>query len=123
SPPWGTLNAIDLNTGKYVWKIPLGEFEELKQKGIPTTGRENYGAPVVTAGGLIFIAATADNTFRVIDKRTGKILLEKALPASGVATPAVYKTNGKQYVVIACGGSKWGGKHSDAYVAFALKKK
>ncbi len=123
APPWGTLNAIDLNTGKFVWKIPLGEYQELKQKGIPTTGRENYGAPVVTAGGLIFIAATADKKFRAINKRTGKILLETDLPASGVATPAVYAVNGKQYVVIACGGSKWGGKQSDAYVAFALKEK
>jgi quinoprotein glucose dehydrogenase len=120
SPPWGTLNAIDLNTGKYEWTIPLGEFEELKKKGIPATGRENYGAPVVTAGGLIFIAATADKKFRVIHKRTGKILLETELPASGVATPAVYAVNGKQYVVIACGGSKWGGISGDAYVAFSL---
>lgn len=123
SPPWGTLNAIDLNTGKYVWKIPFGEFEELKKKGIPTTGRENYGAPVVTSGGLLFIAATADGKFRAINKRNGKILFETDLPASGVATPAVYAIDGKQYVVIACGGSKWGGKSSDAYVAFSLPEK
>lgn len=120
SPPWGTLNAINLNTGKYEWKIPFGEFEELKQKGIPTTGRENYGGPVVTAGGLIFIGATADGKFRAINKKTGKILFETDLPAPGVATPAVYAVNGKQYVVIACGGSKWSGKSSDAYVAFSL---
>ncbi|MGN6435901.1 MAG: outer membrane protein assembly factor BamB family protein [Agriterribacter sp.] len=120
SPPWGTLNAIDLNTGEYVWKIPLGEYEELKQKGIPATGRENYGGPVVTAGGLIFIAATADGKFRAINKSNGKILFETALPAPGVATPSVYMANGKQYVVIACGGSKWGGTNGDAYVAFAL---
>ncbi|MBX3255149.1 MAG: PQQ-binding-like beta-propeller repeat protein [Chitinophagaceae bacterium] len=123
SPPWGTLNAIDLNTGKYVWQIPLGEYEELKQKGIPTTGRENYGGPVVTAGGLIFIAATADGKFRAINKSNGKILFETELPAPGVATPSVYMVNGKQYVVIACGGSKWGGTQSDAYVAFALPDK
>lgn len=120
SPPWGTLNAIDLNTGEYIWKIPLGEYEELKQKGIPATGRENYGGPVVTAGGLIFIAATADGKFRAINKSNGKILFETALPAPGVATPSVYMANGKQYVVIACGGSKWGGTNGDAYVAFAL---
>lgn len=121
SPPWGTLTAIDLNTGEYVWKIPLGAYEELTKKGIPVTGRENYGGPVVTAGGLLFIAATSDGKFRAIDKRTGKILFETDLPASGVATPSVYEVKGKQYIVIACGGSKWGGKQSDAYVAFALK--
>jgi quinoprotein glucose dehydrogenase len=120
SPPWGTLNAIDLNTGEYVWKIPLGEFEELKKKGIPTTGCENYGGPVVTAGGLLFIAATADGKFRAMSKSTGKVLWEADLPAPGLATPAVYAINGKQYIVIACGGSKWGGKQGDAYVAFAL---
>jgi quinoprotein glucose dehydrogenase len=120
SPPWGTLSAIDLNTCDFVWQIPFGEFPELKQKGIPTTGRENYGGPVVTAGGLLFIGATADGKFRAINKRTGQVLWETDLPAPGVATPAVYSLNGKQYIVIACGGSKWGGQHSDAYVAFTL---
>lgn len=123
SPPWGTLNAINLNTGKYEWKIPLGEFEELKKKGVPATGRENYGGPVVTAGGLIFIGATADGKFRAINKKTGKILFETDLPAPGVATPAVYAVNRKQYVVIACGGSKWGGNSSDVYIAFSLPEK
>ncbi|MBC9928934.1 PQQ-binding-like beta-propeller repeat protein [Chitinophaga qingshengii] len=120
SPPWGTLNAVDLNTGEYKWTVPLGEFEELKKKGIPATGMENYGGPVVTAGNLIFIAATADGKFRAFNKRNGKTLLELDLPAPGFATPCTYEVNGKQYVVIACGGSKWGGKSSDAYVAFAL---
>jgi quinoprotein glucose dehydrogenase len=120
APPWGTLNAIDLQTGKYLWKIPFGEFEELKKKGIPTTGRENYGGSVITAGGLLFIGATADNKFRAYNKRTGKLLWETTLPASGVATPAVYAVDGKQYVVIACGGSKWGGPNGDNYVAFSL---
>jgi quinoprotein glucose dehydrogenase len=120
SPPWGTLSAIDLNTGEYKWKIPFGEFEELKQKGIPTTGRENYGGSVVTAGGLLFIGATADQKFRAFHKGTGKLLWETKLPASGVATPAVYASKGRQFVVIACGGSKWGGKRDDRYVAFAL---
>ena len=123
SPPWGTISAIDLNTGKYEWQIPFGEFEELKKKGIPATGRENYGGPVVTAGGLIFIGATADGKFRAINKKTGKTFLETDLPAPGVATPSVYSVNGKQYIVIACGGSKWGGKRSDAYVAFTLPDK
>lgn len=120
-PPWGSLTAIDLKTGAHVWKIPFGEFEALKAKGIPATGRENYGGPVVTKGGLLFIGASADGKFRIIHKRTGKILREIDLPAPGVATPSIYEVNGKQYVVIACGGSKWGGKTSDAYVAFALQ--
>ncbi len=123
SPPWGTLSAIDLNTGKYLWQVPFGEFEELKKKGVPVTGRENYGGPVVTAGGLIFIGASEDGKFRAINKKTGKILWETDLPAPGVATPAVYEVEGKQYIVIACGGSKWGGKSSDAYVAFCLPDK
>ncbi len=120
-PPWGSLTAIDLKTGAHVWKIPFGEFEALKAKGIPATGRENYGGPVVTKGGLLFIGASADGKFRIIHKRTGKILREIDLPAPGVATPSIYEVNGKQYVVIACGGSKWGGKTSDAYVAFTLQ--
>ncbi|MEO9005421.1 MAG: PQQ-binding-like beta-propeller repeat protein [Ginsengibacter sp.] len=120
SPPWGTLTAVNLNTGAQLWQMPFGEFAELKAKGIPTTGRENYGGPVVTAGGVLFIAATADAKFRAISKRTGKILFETDLPATGAATPAVYSVNGKQYVVVACGGSKWGGRKSDAYVAFSL---
>jgi quinoprotein glucose dehydrogenase len=120
SPPWGTLNAINLNNGELVWKVPFGEFEELKAKGVPATGRENYGGPLVTAGGLLFIGASSDGKFRAVNKRTGQILWETELPAPGVATPAVYSVNNKQYVVIACGGSKWGGKSTDAYVAFSL---
>jgi len=122
-PPWGTLNAINLNTGEYVWKIPFGEHPELVKKGITQTGSENYGGPVVTAGGLLFIAATLDEKFRVYDKATGKLLWETQLPAAGYATPATYSVNGKQYVVIACGGGKLNTKSGDAYVAFALPEK
>lgn len=119
-PPWGTLNAIDLNTGDYLWKTTLGEFEELTAKGIPPTGTENYGGPIVTAGGILFIAASLDEQFRAFNKKTGKELFRFKLPAAGYATPATYSVDGKQYVVIACGGGKLGTKSGDAYVAFAL---
>ena len=119
-PPWGTLNALDLNTGEYLWKKPLGEFPELTAKGIPPTGTENYGGPIVTAGGVIFIAATKDEKFRAFDAKTGEKLWEVSLPAGGYATPATYSVDGRQYVVIACGGGKMGTKSGDAYVAFAL---
>lgn len=121
SPPWGTLNAINLSTGELVWKIPLGEYEALKVKGIPATGTENYGGPVVTAGGIVFIAAARDGKLRAFNKFSGKLLWEYNLPAPGFATPSVYELNGKQYIVIACGGGKLGTKSSDQYVAFALK--
>jgi len=120
APPWGTLSAIDLNTGKYVWSVTLGEFKALTAKGIPPTGTENYGGPVVTAGNVLFIAATEDSMFRAFDKRTGEILWETQLPASAFATPSTYTVNGKQFVVVACGGSKGGTPASDSYVAFAL---
>ncbi len=117
APPWGTLSAIDLNTGDYRWQVPLGDWGIDKSK---PTGTENYGGPVITASGLLFIAATRDEMFRVFDTSNGKVLWETKLPAGGYATPAVYAVNGKQYVVIACGGGKMGTKSGDAYVAFAL---
>lgn len=119
-PPWGTLSAIDLNTGKVVWQIPLGDYPQLHKKGEAATGTENYGGPVVTAGGLIFIAATPDRKLRAFDKASGKLLWETTLPAAGFATPATYQFNGKQYVVIACGGGKLDAPSGDSYVAFAL---
>jgi quinoprotein glucose dehydrogenase len=119
-PPWGTLNAIDLNTGDYLWRTPLGEIPELTAKGIPQTGTENYGGPVVTAGGLVFIAASKDEHLRAFDRRTGKELWKFKLPAAGYATPATYAVNGRQYVVIACGGGKCGTASGDAYMAFCI---
>ena len=119
-PPWGTMNAIDLNKGEIKWQVPFGEFKELKEKGIPATGAENYGGPVATGGGLIFIAASRDEKIRAFDKETGKILWEYELPAAGYATPSVYEVNGKQFVVIACGGGKSGTKSGDSYLAFSL---
>ncbi|PSR57025.1 pyrrolo-quinoline quinone [Adhaeribacter arboris] len=122
-PPWGTLNAINLNTGEYVWKVTYGEHPELLAKGIPQTGAESYGGPVVTASGLLFIAGTKDGKFRAYDKKTGKLLWETKLPAAGFATPSTYEVNGKQYVVIACGGTKLESPAGDSYVAFALPDK
>jgi quinoprotein glucose dehydrogenase len=121
-PPWGTLNAIDLNKGTIAWKIPFGEYPELVAK-MGVTGTENYGGPVVTAGGVIFIgASTKDRKFHVFDKATGKLLWETLLPAGGNATPCTYEVNGRQYVVIAAGGGKSGSPSGGSYVAFALPR-
>jgi len=124
APPWGTLNAINLNTGEYVWKINLGEYPELAAKGLKNTGTENYGGPVVTAGGLVFIGASDfDKKFHAYDKATGELLWEATLPFSGNATPATYAVNGRQYVVIAAGGGKdLKSPSGGVYVAFALPK-
>ncbi len=119
-PPWGTLNAVDLNTGEIKWKVVLGEYPELSARGIPPTGTENYGGPLVTASGLIFIGATADETFRVFDKENGKILFKAKLPFSGTATPSTYMVKGRQYVVISAGGGKSGRPRGGHLVAFAL---
>lgn len=120
SPPWGTLTAIDLNTGEHRWQVPLGEYPELTKKGVPITGTDNYGGPLVTAGGLVFIAASRDEKFRAFDKKTGQVVWEMKLPAAGYATPSTYVVNGKQYIVIACGGGKLNTRSGDRYVAFCL---
>jgi len=119
-PPWGQLTAIDLNTAEIKWQIPLGNYDSLNIPGHPVTGTENYGGPVVTKGGLLFIAATYDSKIRAFDIDTGKTLWESELPTAGLATPATYSVDGKQYVVIACGGGRDGTKSGDSYVAFAL---
>ena len=124
APPWGTLNAIDLNTGEYAWKIPFGEYPALAAQGLKDTGSENYGGPVVTAGGLVFIAATNhDRKMRAFDKRTGALLWETTMPSSGNATPAVYEVGGRQFVAVSAGGgnSPTGGR-GGVYVAYALPK-
>jgi len=123
APPWGTLNAINLNTGEYVWKIPFGEYPELAVKGLMNTGTENYGGPLVTAGGLLFIGATNfDKKFHVFDKANGTLLWETTLPYAGNATPITYQFKGRQYVVIAAGGGKDPkSKSGGVYVAFTMK--
>jgi quinoprotein glucose dehydrogenase len=122
APPWGTLNAINLNTGEYAWKIPLGEYPDLVAQGLKDTGSENYGGPIVTAGGVVFISATNfDRKLRAFDKNTGKLLWETVMINSGNATPATYEVNGRQYVVIAAfGGKGRNGATGSGYVAFAL---
>jgi len=119
-PPWGTLTAIDLSTGEHRWQIPLGDYPQILESGESGLGSENYGGPVVTAGGLLFIAATPDSKIRAFDKDTGKLLWEDTLPFAGFATPAVYEADGRQYVVVAAGGGKLGRPSGDVYVAYAL---
>jgi quinoprotein glucose dehydrogenase len=121
TPPWGSLTAINLNTGEFAWQSVLGEFDELKARGMAPTGAPNLGGSMVTAGGLVFIASTQDEKFRAFDKDSGKLLWEIKLPAGGYATPATYMAGGKQYIVIAAGGGgKMLTKSGDYYLAFAL---
>lgn len=125
APPWGTLNAIDLNTGKYLWKIPFGEYPELKANGTPPTGTENYGGPLITSSGLLFIGATIyDRKFRAFDSRSGRLLWETVLPYAGVATPSTFMSGGRQFIVIATSSQRDPkARKGSAYVAFALPVK
>ena len=122
APPWGTLSAIDLNTGNYLWKIPFGEYPALAANGMKNTGSENYGGPILTASGLLFIGATLyDHKFHAFDSRTGKLLWETQLPYAGRATPATYMVDGKQYIVIATGAVRFDPTPAEGvYVAFSL---
>jgi quinoprotein glucose dehydrogenase len=122
APPWGTLNAIDMNSGETLWKVPLGEYPELAARGMRDTGTENYGGPIVTAGGIVVIGATIyDRKLRAFDSRTGKLLWEGALPFAGTATPTTYMAGGRQLIVIATSGQRDArSPKGSAYVAFAL---
>jgi len=120
SPPWGTLTAIDLNTGKHRWQIPLGEWPELQTRGMENTGTPTYGGPLVTENNLLIIASTTDSKIRAFDKTSGNLLWETSLPFPGFATPSTYMIDGKQYIAILCGGGKAGAPIGDAIVTFAL---
>ena len=120
SPPFGTLTAIDVAAGEIRWQVPLGDYPHLAERGITGAGTENYGGPIVTAGGLLFIAASADETLRAFDKRSGEVVWETSLPASGFATPSTYSVEGRQFLVIAAGGGKLGRPSGSTYVAYAL---
>jgi quinoprotein glucose dehydrogenase len=121
APPWGTLTAIDLSSGAHSWQVPLGFYPALAAQGRADTGSENYGGPVVTAGGLVFIGATSfDKRFRAFDKTTGALLWEATLPFSGTGTPATSEVAGRQFVVTPAAGGKDGGRTGGLYVAFAL---
>jgi quinoprotein glucose dehydrogenase len=122
-PPWGTLTAIDLNTGEHAWQVPLGEYPELAAQGVATTGTESYGGPVVTAGGLVFIGATSyDKKVRAFDKSSGALLWEAILPFPAIGTPATYEVDGRQFIVVPAGGGKARRPEPSGgvYVAFAL---
>jgi quinoprotein glucose dehydrogenase len=123
-PPWGTLNCLDLNTGKLAWKVPLGDYDALNKAGVPKTGTENFGGAMVTAGGLVFCSGTRDNKIRAFDSENGAELWSAPLPLHGTAPPATYEANGRQFIVLpATGGGKLGGPTGDAWVAFALPEK
>jgi quinoprotein glucose dehydrogenase len=124
TPPWGTLNCINLNNGKIAWSVPLGEYPELTAAGVPKTGQENFGGAIVTRSGLVFVSGTRDKKIRAFESATGRELWSSELPLHGTAPPTCYEANGRQFIVQpATGGGKLGGPGGDYWVAFALPEK
>jgi quinoprotein glucose dehydrogenase len=117
-PPWGTLNAIDVNTGEYLWRVPVGNYPHLQKPGDPITGTTGSPGPMVTAGGLIFIGGSRDKMFRAFDKETGKVVWELELPGYASSNPSSYWSNGKQYIAVSVAGTKE--KPAGFVMAFAL---
>jgi quinoprotein glucose dehydrogenase len=105
-PPWATLNAIDLNTGEYVWKVPAGNNDSLQRKGDPPTGATGSPGPIVTKGGLVFIGGTRDKRLQAYDKNSGKVLWDVKLPGNVSSTPSTYMSKGKQYIAVSLSGNR-----------------
>jgi quinoprotein glucose dehydrogenase len=124
-PPWGALTAVDLVAGEIVWEVPLGSIEAFLPVPIPwRLGTPNIGAPIVTAGGLVFIGATMDARLRAFDLTTGEELWSAKLPASAMTSPITYEAGGRQYVAIMAGGSaEMPGPRAETVFAFALPPK
>ncbi|HEV7381711.1 MAG TPA: c-type cytochrome, partial [Dyadobacter sp.] len=117
-PPWGTLHALNLETGEYVWQIPYGNNSKYKLPGKSDTGQDSKPGPIVTAGGVVFLSGTADNQFCAIDKATGKLLWKMTLPAIANAIPSTYQIKRKQYVALSVAGTDE--KPSGSVMVFAL---
>ena len=124
-PPWGRLTAVDMATGRILWQVPLGSIEKFLPVAIPwELGTPAAGGPIVTGGGLVFIAATMDDKFRAFDVRSGAKLWEAKLPAGGQATPMTYRLGKRQFVVIAAGGhALYGTTPGDYVIAYAVDDK
>ena len=117
-PPYGTLNAIDVSTGDYLWTVPAGNLAELRQKGAPSTGSTGSPGPIVTGGGLVVLGGGGDKKLQAYDKQTGQLIWEYTLPAFSSSSPSSYMANGKQYIAVSVAGDK--NHPAGMIMAFAL---